>query len=322
MLVVTANVCFDRTLWVDELTPGTVSRPRRASVGAGGKGVNVARTLRDLGSPGTLVGLLPADGADRFAALMHAEGLALVSVPATGAVRSATIVLEDDGRATVLNEPGPTLEAADRDRLVAAVATELATGQGAMACSGSLPPGLPVDTYAELVATARGHGVLSVVDTARDALASALPAAPDLVTPNLAEAEGLLTGWVTEPVATAGAEPAQVIDRALGAATRLLGQGARRALVTVGAHGAAFADSSGTHWLSAPVVQPSNPIGAGDSLVGGVLAALGERAADADWLQVVRHGVTVASCAVEHPAAGRVDPARVEALGAAEVSAR
>ncbi len=68
MLVVTANLCFDRTLWVDALTLGTVSRPRRVLVSAGGKGVNVVRALRDLGTPGTLLGLLPAAGAGASAA--------------------------------------------------------------------------------------------------------------------------------------------------------------------------------------------------------------------------------------------------------------
>src|SRR5262245_11629074 len=51
VLVVNPNLCFDRTLWVDAFEAGTVSRPHRVAVTAGGKGVNVVRTLRDLGTP-------------------------------------------------------------------------------------------------------------------------------------------------------------------------------------------------------------------------------------------------------------------------------
>ena len=316
VLVVSPNPCFDRTLRVDELTPGTVSRPGGAVVTAGGKGVNVVRTLRDLGCPGLLLALLPADGADRFEALLHAEGLPVVALKTPGELRSATIVLEDDGRATVLNEPGPVLDPAVRDRLVASVRTELASGHRGLACSGSLPPGLPLDMYSGLVASARAQGVVSVVDAAREVLAATLPAGPDLVTPNLAEAEGLVTGQVTEPV-TAGDPAVLVADRAVDAARSLVEHGARRALVTVGAHGAAFADGSAVHWLTAPVVEPANPIGAGDALVGGVLAALEHGAPEPDWLPVVRHGISVASAAVEHPRAGRVDPQRVAALESA-----
>ncbi len=316
VLVVSPNPCFDRTLRVDELTPGTVSRPGGAVVTAGGKGVNVVRTLRDLGCPGLLLALLPADGADRFEALLHAEGLPVVALKTPGELRSATIVLEDDGRATVLNEPGPELDPAVRDRLVASVRTELASGHRGLACAGSLPPGLPVDTYSGLVTTARAQGVVSVVDAAREVLAATLPAGPDLVTPNLAEAEGLVTGRVTELVAS-GDQAALLADRAADAARSLVEQGARRALVTVGAHGAAFADGSAVHWLTAPVVESANPIGAGDALVGGVLAALEHGAPEPDWLPVVRHGISVASAAVEHPRAGRVDPKRVAALESA-----
>ncbi len=245
MLVVNPNPCFDRTLWVAELTVGTVSRPRRAEVTAGGKGLNVVRALRDLGAAGTLLGLLPADGAERLVALLRDEGLSLVGVPVAGAVRSATIVVEDSGRATVLNEPGPTLDAGDLEHLLATAASELTAGHRALACSGSLPPGLPVDAYARLVAVARANGVVSIVDGARDALAAALPAGPDLVTPNLDEAEGLATGRAVEQVAAGPADVHSIPDRARTAAGMLRERGARRALVTAGEHGAAYADGAG-----------------------------------------------------------------------------
>ena len=315
MLVVNPNLCFDRTLWVDELTVGTVSRPRRAEVTAGGKGVNVARALLALGESGTLVGLMPVGGADRLEELLRTEGLRFVPVVVEGEARSATIVVEDSGRATVLNEPGPALGAGDLDRLVDAVAAELGTGHRSLAGSGSLPPGLPVDAYARLVATARDGGAVSVIDGAREALAAALPAGPDLVTPNLDEAEGLVTGRAVEQVAPAAADADSLAERALAAGRMLLDRGARRALVTVGEHGAAFSDGSSHEWLLAPAARVANPIGAGDALVAGVLAAL-ECGPEPDWPRAVRHGVAVASAAVEHPLAGRIDPDRARALSA------
>ncbi len=245
-----------------------------------------------------------------------AEGLTLVAVDVPGELRSATIVLEDSGRATVLNEPGAERTAADRDRLIEAADGELASGRHrALACSGSLPPGLPDDAYARLVDLGRERGSAVVVDAAREALAAALVAGPDLVTPNLEEAEGLATGRVVEQVAHDPADHETVPDRALAAAATLLERGARRALVTAGEHGAAYADGTGRgRWLSAPQVRAANPIGAGDALVGGVLSALESGDATTDWEGAVRHGLAVASAAVEHPVAGRVDADRVAAL--------
>jgi 1-phosphofructokinase family hexose kinase len=290
-----------------------VCRPRRAEVTAGGKGVNVVRALLALGDPGTLVGLTPAGGGDRLEELLRVEGLRFVPVGVAGEARSATIVVEDSGRATVLNEPGPDLGAGDLDRLVDAVAAELGSGHRSLAGSGSLPPGLPADAYARLVATARDGGAVSVIDGARDALAAVLPAGPDLVTPNLDEAEGLVTGRAVERVAPADAD--SVPDRALAAARMLLDRGARRALVTVGEHGAAYSDGSTEQWLPAPPARVANPIGAGDAVVAGVLAAL-ECGSEPDWLRAVRHGVAVASAAVEHPVAGQIDADRARALSA------
>lgn len=314
MIVVTPNLCVDRTHWLDHFATGTVSRPRRVLVTAGGKGVNVARTLRDLGRLPTVLGYRPAADGAGLERLLAAEGMASSLVEVPGELRSAIIVIEDGGRVTVLNEPGPTLTAAHRDALLERVAQRLQrSGARLVVGSGSLPPGLPADTYARLCRTARAHGAAVVVDTSRDALAAVLAAEPDLVTPNLAEAEGLVTGAVVEAAADEG-DPADARERAHLAARGLRAAGARRAVVTAGGHGAAYADAAGERWFDAPAVAVRNPIGAGDALVGGVADRL---LAGADWVDAVRRGVLVASAAVEHPHAGRVDPGRVAQLVAA-----
>jgi sugar/nucleoside kinase (ribokinase family) len=107
--------------------------------------------------------------------------------------------------------------------------------------------------------------------------------------------------------------PAEVRERAHLAARSLRAAGARRAVVTAGRHGAAYADDRGDLWWPAPAIEPVNPIGAGDALVGGVADRL---LAGAGWRAAVRHGVLVASASVEHPRAGRVDPGRVARLAA------
>lgn len=314
MLVLTPNLCFDRTLWVDRFDVGTVSRPFRVEVTAGGKGVNVARTMRDLGHRPLLIGLVAAHQGDLLATLLRDEGVRLHPVPVPGSVRSATIVIETSRRATVLNEPGPVVGAAERDALAAAVAGELdAAGADApvVVCSGSLPPGLPVDTYAVICALVHERGGVVLVDGARDVLAATLAAGPDVVTPNLDEAEGLVSGAVTE-TSGHGSDVADVRARSLDAARALRMRGARRAVVTAGAHGAAYADAEQEHWVDAARVEVANPIGAGDSFVGGLAARLA--AGDSDWWGAVRYAVAVASAAVEHPRAGHVDAERVAAL--------
>jgi 1-phosphofructokinase family hexose kinase len=315
VLVVTPNLCFDRTLRVERFAAGAVVRPYDVQVTAGGKGVNVCRALGDLGRTDRLAGLLGLVGTEDavpFGALVDAEGLPLHAVPVAGRVRQATIVLEDGGRASVLNENGPLASEAEAEALCARAA-ELVVPGSVLACSGSLPPGLPDDTYGRLAAVAREHGATSVVDGARAALLAALPFGPDLVTPNLHEAESVVGDRVDEASHEDGPTE-QVRTRAFETAAALRERGAVRALVTAGAHGAAYDDGERQVWVSAPVVAVTNPIGAGDALVGGLVDALDR---GLDWVDAVRWGVCVASAAVENPVAGHLDAARARELAAA-----
>ena len=180
-----------------------------------------------------------------------------------------------------------------------------------LACSGSLPPGAPVDGYARLAARAAAAGRPVVVDANGPTLRAALDAGVDVVTPNLGEAEGLLHGRAEESVdAEADARP-----RALAAARELAGRGARAAVVTAAAAGAAVADGGAAPvWLVAARATARNPVGAGDVLVAGLAAGL-ERGEP--LLEAVRRGMAAAAASVETPRAGNLDPARMRALLAA-----
>ena len=312
MVIAGPNLTIDRTLSIDELRPGEVLRFERAVVTPGGKGVNVARVARELGAGAVLVGFVPGRTGAAGAALLADEGLSLRGVEVGGELRSTAVVLERSGRVTVFNEPGPPLAPGDWEHYEAAVAEAL-EGQRVLACSGSLPPGAPADAYARLVGVAHERGALAVVDVGGDQLAAALAAGADVVTPNLAEAEGLLHGRADETVAAG--DPAVVRERALAAARALVERGALRAVVTAAEAGAAVADGWLARWVAAPAVsEVRNPIGAGDALVGGLALAL-ERGEE--FAAAVVLGMACGAASVETDVAGVVVPARVaELLGA------
>jgi 1-phosphofructokinase family hexose kinase len=312
MLVAGPNLTIDRTLTIDELRPGEVLRFDDVAVTPGGKGVNVARVARALNAPAVVVGFAPGRTGRAAAELLADEGLAAETVPVGGELRSAAIVLERSGRVTVMNEPGPPLDSDDWERYERAVATRL-DGHGVLACSGSTPPETPEDGYARLVLLARERDVLAVVDANGPSLAAALDVRPDFVTPNLAEAEGLLLGRADETV-EAG-DPDEVRQRAVDAATALVTRGARTAIVTAGGAGAAVLTAGGEpRWHSAPRVEVRNPIGAGDALVGGLCVALERGEA---LVNAVASGLATAAASVETAKAGEIDPARAEELARA-----
>jgi 1-phosphofructokinase family hexose kinase len=306
MLIAGPNLTIDRTSTIPELRPGDVLRLGDVVVTPGGKGLNVARAALALGVPAKLVAFVPGHTGRASAALIAEEGVELGAVPQQGEIRSTSVILEPTGRATVLNEPGPALAPGDWEAYEEAIAADL-SAHGILVCSGSLPPGAPADAYARLVALARAAGRATVVDANPVALRAALAASPDAVAPNLAEAEGLLHGRADEAVeASPDARP-----RALAAAAELVQAGARAAVVTAAAAGAAVATADRSTFIAAPHAEVRNPIGAGDVLTSALAAAL-ERGADIET--AAREAVAAAAAGVEAPKAGDLDAARMRAM--------
>jgi 1-phosphofructokinase family hexose kinase len=311
MLVAGPNLTIDRTATLEELRPGEVLRFERVVVTPGGKGLNVARAARALGVEALLVGFVPGETGRAGAGMIEREGVALRRVACGGELRSTAIVIERGGRTTVFNEPGPEIDGADWEAYEAAIAAEL-PAHGALVCSGSVPPGSPDEAYARLAALAARARRPCVVDAGGVTLACALEARPDVVSPNVVEAEDALR---------AHNAPGDVRERALAAAEALVARGARGAAVTADAAGAALASADGERaWLPAPLIADvRNPVGAGDVFACGMAAALlrGE-----PLLEAVRRAVAAAAASVEWPTAGELDPARAAELLAAVVPAR
>lgn len=307
MLIVTPNLCLDITIRIARLIPGTIARSSHTETAAGSKGVNVARAARTLGAAPILAGFLPDDDGARFVTLLGREGTPLLPVAVPGVLRIASILLADDGQVTVINGRGPEV---DESRWAAFVdtVTDGLTGQDVLICTGSLPPGVPDDAYRQLSRVARRAGLPVVVDAAPAVLAAALPALPDLVSPNLSEAEGLLFGRQGEQVHEEGDD---IPGRAVKAATALHDAGAIRAVVTAGAAGAALVTRNGSWWLPAAPVRVINPIGAGDCFTAGAALALIRNEPD---LAVVRRGMAVASASCETATAGLLLAARAAEL--------
>lgn len=320
MLIAGPNLTLDRTATIDALRVGEVQRFERVVVTPGGKGLNVARAARALGVPALLVGFLPGETGRVGAGMIAGEGVALHGVPCGGELRSTVVVRERDGRTTVLNEPGPEIAASEWEAYEAAVAAAL-PAHGVLVCSGSVPPGSPDDAYARLARLAARAGRPCVVDAGGVTLARALEVAPDVVCPNVVEAEEVV-GVRSRALGEAGHGDDPASDarpRALAAAAALVAGGARGAVVTADAAGAALATADGERaWLSAPrIADVRNPVGAGDVFACGLAATL-ERGEP--LLEAARRGVAAAAASVEWPTAGELDPARAAELLAAVVS--
>ncbi len=251
--------------------------------------------------------LMPDQDAERLAEHMRSEGVSFEAVRCRGSVRIATILKEREGRMSVLNEPGARVGVREWEEFERLVLAKLPR-RDLLLCSGSLPPGSPAGGYARLARQARHGGSRCLIDAAGETLEAALEAREGLLLPNLAEAEGVLSGARAEPVHGENAP-----ERAQEAANGLIARGAYVAVVTAGAAGAAYAEQ-GRHgrsgWVPAPAVVARDPIGAGDAFAAGLALQLEQWA---PLSAAVSYAVAVAAAHVESGDA-QLRRERVEAL--------
>ncbi|MFJ8865514.1 1-phosphofructokinase family hexose kinase [Streptomyces sp. NPDC102473] len=289
ILTVTLNTALDLTYAVPALVPHRSHRVHDVTERPGGKGVNVARVLSALGHPTVVTGFAGgATGAvvrELLGALPHRPTDALVTV-AGNTRRTLAVVDRSTGDTTQLNEPGPHIGA---DEWAAFLGTfgELLAGASAVALCGSLPPGIHVGAYAELIRLARSAGVPVLLDTDGEPLRRGIAARPDLVKPN-ADELARLTG-AREPL------------RATRDARR---RGARSVVASLGADGLLAVTPDGTWRAAPPSPVRGNPTGAGDSAVAGLLSALAE---GLDWRDRLARAVALSTATVLAPAAGEFD---------------
>jgi 6-phosphofructokinase 2 len=272
---------------VDELLPYRKLRGQLVAREPGGGGINVARVLHRFGVATRAI--FPAGGltgASLIAALAR-DGVPMEALDSPAPTReSITIWVRSTGEHYRILVPGEPLS--DRVRRACLEALGAAPAPRYVVLSGSLPPELPAAVVADVATVARGLGASFVCDSAGEALAAAVDAGADLVSPNRRELRELL-----EP----GTAP-EDFDHEAGA-RRLVARGVGAVVVSLGADGAFGVDRSGNETrCPSPAVSVLSAVGAGDSLLAGVVLGL---LRDESFGEAVQRGVVMgAATCVEH----------------------
>lgn len=300
-LTVTLNAAIDRTYRIEGFKLDVVHRPSACWIVAGGKGINVARTMRRLGGSAKATGILGGHNGRFVAESLRSEGIDGSFVWVRGESRTC-IAAVDPGRRTQteINETGPEVGARTVNRLVTLIDGLLLSGEfDVMTMSGSIPPGVPDDVYADLIMLAHRHGVRTVLDASGEPLRKGAKAGPWMVKPNLVELEHL-TG-----------RRAHSAREAANLAEAVLGNGTEAVVVTMGAAGCVCVLGSERFAVSAPEVPFISAVGSGDALLGAFLVGIGR---GMDWRKAVEYGVAAGAANACEYGAGFVQPTMVEQL--------
>ncbi|WP_416771806.1 1-phosphofructokinase [Pseudomonas sp. RHF3.3-3] len=261
ILTLTLNPALDLTVQLARLEPGEVNRTLSLLTHAAGKGVNVAQVLADLGHQLTVSGFLGVDNPQAFEALFARRGFVDAFVRVPGETRSNIKLAEQDGRITDLNGPGPEVDGQSQQALLDTL-ERIAPGHDAVVVAGSLPRGLSPQWLQALLLRLKQLGLKVALDTSGAALQAGLAAAPWLVKPNTEE----LAEVLQRPVETAQAQAE--------AAASLLAQGIEHVVVSQGADGVNWFHAAEAWHAQPPKVDVASTVGAGDSLLAGMLHGL------------------------------------------------
>jgi 1-phosphofructokinase/tagatose 6-phosphate kinase len=298
IITVTPNAAVDKTLTVPNFQTGFRHRASESLTLPGGKGVNIARALKALGEPVVATGLVGGRAGQLIVEGLQRENILNDFVHIGGESRTSTAVVDPTTMTqTEVVEYGPVVTEAETTALLDK--TEyLAKGSRFVVLAGSLPRKVSEDFYATVLQRVRRHRCFVVLDSAAEPLRRGVRGRPNLVAPNLREAEDL--------VGHEFHDDQDVVD-ATGIVCEI---GARNAIIKT-QHGCVARFQVGRKQRVfrasiAPIETVISTVGSGDAFLAGFISARFRRLDLADCL---RHGLSAGAANTQRYGAGVLDAA-------------
>lgn len=287
VVTLTLNPSIDKSTAVENVVAERKLRCDAPVLEPGGGGLNVARALAKLGRPSLALYLAGGPTGAMLDDLLTREGIDHRGLPTAGWTRENFSAFErSTGQLYRFGMPGPAIAPEEWERVLATI-DALDPAPRFVVASGSIPPGVPPDFYAQMSRRLRRRGIRFVLDTSGDALRAAVEEGVGALKMNLNELAGL--------VGAAALGNAEIEH----AARDLVARGrADLVVVSLGPAGAAFATAEGFERIMSPTVAVASTVGAGDSMVAGLVHAVLE---GRPFREVVRFGIATGTAAVMTP---------------------
>lgn len=283
----TINPALDKSTNVDHVVPEDKLRCAAPTWQAGGGGINVARVCNRLGNPPLALFTCGGPQGTMLRGLLDKEGLNQAPISISGLTRESFSVRElESNQQYRFNVPGPELSKNEWEACLNAI-FQLDPTPEYLALSGGLPPGVPHDFYGRIAKNIDQDRCRIILDTHHEPLHHAVNAGVFMLKPNIRELRQL-TGLTLESEQQQKEVLCEIINKG----------GAQYIVLSLGAAGAVFADKNGTTNLRAPTVKIRSKVGAGDSMVGGIVWSLSQGYQPID---AARMGVAAGAAAVKSP---------------------
>jgi 6-phosphofructokinase 2 len=253
----------------------------------GGGAINVARAIKKLGGESKLVYTAGGYTGDRLNALLMEEGITREVIPVEGMTRESLIILEEStGLQYRFGMPGAEMKKNEWERCIHELSA-MEPPPDFLVLSGSIAPGVPPGFYAQIADIQKKKGTKVIVDVSGEALSHALHEGVFLIKPNVREFRNLV-GHEIKDEQQIRAEAEKIVKS---------GQ-CQVIVISLGASGALIVSQDFIEHIHPPTVPVISKVGAGDSMVAGIVLSLarGKKLYDA-----VLYGIASGTAAVMTP---------------------
>lgn len=285
IVTITLNPAIDKNYTVDRLTPEHKLRCPNPLVDPGGGGINVSKALRALDSDSLAIFFAGGMNGDYLQRLLKAEHISTHPIKIEGETRESVVIVDKaSAHEYRIVVEGPEISMSALDEVI----NELKKIRPKyVVASGSIPKGLPEDIFAKLAHSIKELDSRFILDTSGKPLQHAVKAGVFLLKPNLKELSNLV-----------GVESLE-LENVDDAALELIQKGhCGVVVVSLGAGGAMLVTKEGYHQIPAPTVERKSTVGAGDSMVAGMVWSLSH---GKSYLEMARMGVACGTAATMSP---------------------
>ena len=285
IVTITLNPALDKSITVPELIPEKKLRALSSKVEPGGGGINISRALKKLGVVSEAIILSGGYTGKTLESLLAKEQVAFTSIVTAGDTRENFVVFDEDKKLQYrFGMPGEAVSDQELELLMQAIVNCVYAGY--VVVSGSLPPGTSTTVFHKIAIIAEKLNAKLIIDTSGDGLKAAVKEGLYLIKPNLRELASLVgKDWI---------EVSDVVETA----RQVIAAGACKAMaVSMGADGAMLITATEHFQTAAPKAPVLSTVGAGDSMVAGMLAAITK---GWGWEHVLQYGVAAGSAATLH----------------------
>lgn len=286
IVTLTLNPAIDKSTSVNAIVPDRKLRCTRPVFEPGGGGINVSRAIKKLGGDSTAIYLAGGYSGKHLQHLLDLEGIDSLVIEFEGQTRENLIVVDESSNSQYrFGMPGPELKENDWQQCLDVLASS--SGVEYIVASGSLPEGVPLDFFGRLACISKKVKAKLIVDTSGEPLRHATNEGVFMIKPNLGELSNLY-----------GTDELQEADVLKAARAIIANGGSEVMVISMGASGAMLVTKDEVIEAPSPTVRKRSTVGAGDTMVAGMVLGLSR---GYSWLEVLQYGIAAGTATTMNP---------------------